>query len=489
MIANSINNYPFLTRCRRIHFVGIGGVGMSGLAELLINLGYVVSGSDLVESETTRRLQKFGAKIEQGHVGDHVEQIDVLVYSSAVASSNPEIQAARSRKIPVIPRAEILAELMRMRYGVAVAGAHGKTTTTSLVATVLGEGGLDPTTIVGGQVNSLGGNARLGSGDYLVAEADESDGSFLRLTPTVAIVTNIDTEHLDHYGSFEAIQNAFLEFTNKVPFYGFSVLCADDPHVQKLISSLDRKVVTYGLKESFDYSAHNVVSAPNGMVFNAFQKEKKLGKVHIRLRGYHNVSNAMAAVAVGIEFGISFEQIQKALKEFRGIHRRFEHVGEVNGITVVDDYGHHPKEIQAVLSAARGAWPDRRVVALFQPHRYTRTRDLLEKFFEAFDEADQLALLPIYPAGEKPLAGVDVQQICHGIRDRQTVDVEMVEGLRDAKDFLLEAVQPGDLVITLGAGDIWKVAPDFVRHLRERFPVPIKGTDRDTPPAAGGEAA
>lgn len=489
MIANSINNYPFLTRCRRIHFVGIGGIGMSGLAELLINLGYVVSGSDIVESETTRRLQKFGAKIEQGHVAEHVEQIDVLVYSSAVASSNPEIQAARSRKIPVIPRAEILAELMRMRYGVAVAGAHGKTTTTSLVATVLGEGGLDPTTIVGGQVNSLGGNARLGSGDYLVAEADESDGSFLRLTPTVAIVTNIDTEHLDHYGSFAAIENAFLEFTNKVPFYGFSILCADDLHVQKLISSLDRKVVTYGLKGSFDYSARNVVSDPNGMVFNAFQKEKKLGEVHIRLRGHHNVSNAMAAVAVGIEFGISFKQIQKALKEFRGIHRRFEHVGEVNGITVVDDYGHHPQEIQAVLSAARGAWPDRRVIALFQPHRYTRTRDLLKKFFEAFDEADQLALLPIYPAGENPISGVDVQQIYHGIRDRQTVDVKMVKGLRNAKDFLLEVVQPGDLVITLGAGDIWKVAPEFVRHLRERSSAPIKGADRNTPPATGGEAA
>ncbi len=490
MIANPIENYPFLSRCRRIHFVGIGGVGMSGLAELLMNLGYEVSGSDLSESETTRRLETLGAKVGRGHAPGNIEQVDVLVYSSAVASSNPEVQAARVRKIPVIPRAEILAELMRMRYGVAVAGAHGKTTTTSLVAAVMAEGGLDPTTIVGGRVNSLGGNARLGSGDYLIAEADESDGSFLRLTPTVAVVTNIDAEHLDHYGSFDAILDAFREFSNKVPFYGFSILCADDPHVRELIPLMDRKVVTYSIEGTADYTARDVESAPDGMTFTAYQKEAQLGNLRIRLRGRHNVSNAMAAVAMGMEFGIHFEQIQHALGEFSGIQRRFEHIGEVNGITVVDDYGHHPREIRAVLSAARGAWPARRVIVLFQPHRYTRTRDVLEEFFGAFDEADGLALLPIYAAGEEPIPGVDTRRIFQGVRGRGAVSVEMVNGLEEAQDFLLQAVQPGDLVITLGAGDIWKAAPEFVRRLREGSPTPRRDTTgRDAAPAVGGEAA
>ena len=489
MIANPIESYPFLSRCRRIHFVGIGGVGMSGLAELLMNLGYEVSGSDLSESETTRRLETLGAKVSRGHAPGHIKQVDVLVYSSAIASSNPEVQAARVRKIPVIPRAEILAELMRMRYGVAVAGAHGKTTTTSLVAAVMAEGGLDPTTIVGGRVNSLGGNARLGGGDYLVAEADESDGSFLRLTPTVAVVTNIDAEHLDHYGSFDAILDAFREFLNKVPFYGFSILCADDPHVRELIPLMDRKVVTYSLEGTADYTARDVKSAPNGMTFTAYQKEAQLGNLRLRLRGHHNVSNAMAAVAMGMEFGIHFEQIQRALGGFSGIQRRFELIGEVNGTTVVDDYGHHPREIRAVLSAARGAWPARRVIVLFQPHRYTRTRDVLEEFFGAFDEADGLALLPIYAAGEEPIPGVDARQIFQGVRDRGAVSVEMVNGLEEAQDYLQQAVQPGDLVITLGAGDIWKAAPEFVRRLREGSSTPRMDTGRDAAPAVGGEAA
>lgn len=489
MIANPIENYPFLSRCRRIHFVGIGGVGMSGLAELLMNLGYEVSGSDLSESETTRRLKTLGAKVSRGHAPGHIKQVDVLVYSSAIASSNPEVQAARVRKIPVIPRAEILAELMRMQYGVAVAGAHGKTTTTSLVAAVMAEGGLDPTTIVGGRVNSLGGNARLGSGDYLVAEADESDGSFLRLTPTVAVVTNIDAEHLDHYGSFDAILDAFLEFSNKVPFYGFSILCADNSHVRELIPLMDRKVVTYGLEETADYTARDVESAPDGMTFIAYQKEAQLGNLRIRLRGRHNVSNAMAAVAMGMEFGIHFEQIQRALGEFSGIQRRFELIGDVNGTTVVDDYGHHPQEIRAVLSAAREAWPARRVIVLFQPHRYTRTRDVLEEFFGAFDEADGLALLPIYAAGEEPIPGVDARQIFQGVRNRGAVRVEMANGLEEAQDYLQQAVQPGDLVITLGAGDIWKAAPEFVRRLREGSSTPRRDTGRDAAPAVGGEAA
>jgi UDP-N-acetylmuramate--alanine ligase len=501
MIATPIENYPFLIRCRRIHFVGIGGVGMSGLAELLMNLGYDVSGSDITESETTRRLAGLGVKIHHGHHAEQVGEVDVLVYSSAVSASNPEVSAARGRNIPVIPRAEILAELMRMKYGVAVAGAHGKTTTTSLVAAVLAEGGLDPTTIVGGRVNSLGGNARLGRGEYLVAEADESDGSFLRLTPTVAIVTNLDAEHLDHYGTFDAVREAFREFVNKVPFYGFCLLCADDGRLRDMIPEIERKSVTYGLEEGADYTARDVEPVPDGMTFTAFQGDRRIGRMNIRLRGSHNVSNAMAAVAVATELGIGAGPIGKALEEFSGIHRRFEQIGEVNGITVVDDYGHHPKEIRAVLSAAREAWPNRRIVVLFQPHRYSRTRDILEEFFDAFDQADRLGILPIYPAGEKPIPHVNAGRILEGVRARKTVEADSVDGLEEAQGFLMDCVRAGDLLITLGAGDIWKAAPAFVKRLQEA-PAAGRGRgggggkrsggesgQRDRPSAAGGEAA
>ncbi len=490
MIATPIENHPFLVRCRRVHFVGVGGVGMSGLAELLMNLGYEVSGSDLAESETTRRLADLGAKISHGHGAENVQNVDVLVYSSAVAASNPEVEAARERSIPVIPRAEMLAELMRMKFGVAVAGAHGKTTTTSLVAAVLAEGGLDPTTIVGGRVNSLGSNARLGSGEYLVAETDESDGSFLRLTPTVVVVTNIDAEHLDYYGSFEAVREAFREFINKVPFYGFSVLCADDGPVREMIPQIERKVVTYALEEAADYTAREVAPDPDGMSFTAFCGNRRLGSVRIRLHGRHNVSNAMAAVAIGTELGVGFVSIRKALKDFTGIHRRFERIGEVNGITVVDDYGHHPKEIRAVLAAARGAWAERRIIVVFQPHRYTRTQYLLTEFYGAFEEADRVGILPIYAAGETPIAGVDARQIYEGVLARKTVDVSFIEGLESAQSFLLDSAKPGDLVITLGAGDVWKVAPEFVQRLREGFSVdPGNPGRKDRTSTVGGEAA
>ncbi|MBI2880284.1 MAG: UDP-N-acetylmuramate--L-alanine ligase [Candidatus Tectomicrobia bacterium] len=473
-------------RCRRVHFVGVGGVGMSGLAELLMNLGYKVSGSDAAESETTRRLASLGVKVFRGHSADQARDVDVLVYSSAVAESNPEVAAARERQIPVIRRAEMLAELMRMKYGVAVAGAHGKTTTTSLVAAVLAEGGLDPTTIVGGRVNQLGTNAHLGTGDYLVAEADESDGSFLRLVPTVTVVTNIDAEHLDHYGSFEAVREAFREFIHKVPFYGFSVLCADDGPLRDLIPQVARKVVTYGLEEGADYTAREVEPHAEGMSFVAHHGSRRLGRVRIRLRGRHNVSNAMAAVAVGTEFGIGFESVRRALESFRGIHRRFEHVGEANGIAVVDDYGHHPREIQAVLAAARGAWPKRRILVVFQPHRYTRTQSLLTEFFGAFDEADRVGVLPIYAAGETPIEGVDARRIFEGVRTRGTVAADFLEGLEEAQSFLLDAARPGDLVITLGAGDVWKVAPGFLKRLGEAGGRVVRS---GRAPAAGGEAA
>ncbi|MFQ5912713.1 MAG: UDP-N-acetylmuramate--L-alanine ligase [Nitrospinota bacterium] len=486
-MATSIEKHPFLVRCRRVHFVGIGGVGMSGLAELLMNVGYEVSGSDVAESEVTRRLAGLGAKVFRGHAPEHVRDVDVLVYSSAVAASNPEVAAARRRKIPVIPRAEMLAELMRMKYGVAVAGAHGKTTTTSLVAAVLAEGGLDPTTIVGGRVNSLGSHAHWGSGEYLVAEADESDGSFLRLIPTVAVVTNIDAEHLDYYGSFDAVREAFWEFINKVPFYGFSVLCADDEPLRALIPRIERKAVTYSLEGAADYTARDVMPDSEGMLFTAYRATSQLGRVRIRLRGRHNVSNAMAALAVGTEFGIDFGSVQRALEEFSGIGRRFEQIGEVNGITVVDDYGHHPKEIRTVLAAARGSWPKRRIVVVFQPHRYSRTQSLLTEFFAAFDEADRLGVLPIYPAGETPIAGVDARQISNGVRARKTVAVDFIEGLEEAQSFLLESVKPGDLVITLGAGDVWKVAPEFVKRLQgEVVASSVNSLKRDR---AGGEAA
>jgi UDP-N-acetylmuramate--alanine ligase len=459
---------------------------MSGLAELLMNLGYEISGSDMADSETTHRLASMGATIFRGHVPENVRDVDVLVYSSAVTVANPEVAAARERNIPVIRRAEMLAELMRMKYGVAVAGTHGKTTTTSLVAAVLAEGGLDPTTIVGGRVNSLGSNARLGTGDYLVAEADESDGTFLKLIPTVAIVTNIDADHLDHYGSFDAVREAFRGFIGKIPFYGFAILCADDENVRALIPQIERKSFTYALEQGADYVAREVKADPEGMTFMAHHGGERLGRLRIGLRGHHNVSNAMAAVATGIELGVDFASIQKALEEFSGIQRRFEKIGEAHGITVVDDYGHHPREVRAVLSAARGAWPKRRIFVVFQPHRYTRTQSLLGEFFDAFDEADQLAVLPIYAAGEEPIAEVNAIQICEGVRDRGTVEVAFVEGLQAAQEFLLNSAQSGDLVITLGAGDVWKVAPEFLNRLKER-PRPVGRNNPNR--AVGGEVA
>ena len=451
---------------------------MSGLAEVLLNLGYTVSGSDVALTDVTNRLSSLGVRIMEGHDAAHVQNVDVVVYSSAVAETNPELSSARARKLPVIPRAEVLAELMRMKFGVAVAGAHGKTTTSSLIAAALAEGGLDPTAVIGGRVNSLGSNVKLGTGDYLVTEADESDGSFLRLTPTVAVVTNLDTEHLDHYVTFGAIQEAFIQFINQIPFYGFSVLCSDDQAIREILPRVERKHVTYGLTGNPDYTAREISHEEEGTQFVAGRASgggrgsKRLGTIQIQLSGLHNVANALAAVAVGTELEIEFPAIRRALRGFTGIQRRFEQLGEAKGIAVLDDYGHHPKEIQATLEAARSRWPKRHLFVLFQPHRYSRTLLLLSTFFDAFDAADRVAILPIYPAGETPIPGTDARQIHEGIQARGRTPADFVEDLTTAVDYLLQEATSGDVVLTLGAGDVGKVGPVFLKRLQEKHPVP-----------------
>ncbi|MFQ5895827.1 MAG: UDP-N-acetylmuramate--L-alanine ligase [Nitrospinota bacterium] len=457
-----------LRKARRVHFVGIGGAGMSGIAELLLNLGFQVSGSDIAESEGVRRLRDLGARVALGHREEQVRGADVVVYSSAIGPDNVEVAAARCGKVPVIRRAEMLAELMRVKYAVAVAGTHGKTTTTSLVASVLSEGGLDPTVVVGGRVNSLGANARLGRGEFLVAEADESDGSFLRLCPSVAVVTTVDAEHLDFYGELDALKRAFLEFVNKVPFYGFSVLCLDEPHVESLLPRLEKKFFTYGLREEADYSASGIAHAGGGVSFTVHRRGEELGRIRLRVPGAHNARNALAALAVGMELEVDFERARRGLEAFSGIERRFQRVGEAAGVLVVDDYGHHPAEIRATLRAAREAHPGRRLVVAFQPHRYTRTHLLGEEFHTSFFEADQLFITPIYPAGERPIEGVDARQILEGVVERGHPDARFVDSLGDLPDALAEAARRGDLVLTLGAGDVWKAGRALLVRLESK---------------------
>jgi len=442
-----------------IHFVGIGGIGMSGIAELLLNLGYRVSGSDLRLSDTTERLTAAGAKIRSGHSAANIpEDARVVVVSSAVRPDNEEVVEAHRRKIPVIPRAEMLAELMRMKYGIAIAGTHGKTTTTSMVATVLAAAGWDPTAVVGGKLNSLGSNAKLGSGDFLVAEADESDGSFVKLSPTVAVVTNIDPEHLDYYSGIGQIKETFLHFLNKVPFYGFAVLCVDHPNVLELIPSLEKTYVTYGFSHQADYRADNVV--PEGMVnrFRVMRRGELLGEFSLTAAGRHNVSNALAAVTVASELGISVDKIREGLADYRGVHRRFQVKGERDGVTVVDDYGHHPAEIRATLSAAREVWPDRRVVVGFQPHRYSRTNALFQEFVSAFHEADLLLVFDVYPAGEEPIPGASGERLCEAIRDHGHKAAFYAGKAADAAADVLPRLRPGDIFLIMGAGDVWKLA-------------------------------
>jgi UDP-N-acetylmuramate--alanine ligase len=457
----------FRGRVRHVHFVGVGGIGMSGLAEILSTLEFGVSGSDLREGDITQRLRRLGVRVDIGHRGENVEGADVVVYSSAIQEENPEIARARMLGIPVISRAEMLAELMRVKYGVAIAGSHGKTTTTSLVATVLRAAGLDPTVVVGGRMAALGSNARLGAGDLLVAEADESDGSFLRLTPTIAVVTNIDPEHLDHYGTHDALKLAFLAFIERVPFYGLAVLCLDHPDVQNLLPQVKRRHTTYGLSIQADYSAARLVYRGLETSFVASHAGRPLGEFTVRMPGTHNVLNCLAAIAVADELEVPLDVVKDALATFHGVARRFSVVAEVGGVALVDDYGHHPAEIEATLAAARHAYSGRVLVA-FQPHRYTRTELLFDAFTRAFNAADVLFVTDIYPAGERPIEGVSGRRLAeaisrHGHHATSYVGDKQTLGVR-----LSDLAQPGDLVIALGAGDINQILPDVASRLRAR---------------------
>jgi len=451
-------------KIQHIHFVGIGGIGMSGIAEVLLNLGYHISGSDVKETEVTRRLQALGCEIFYGHRKENVREVDVVVTSSAIRQGNPEVEVAEQRLIPVIPRAEMLAELMRMKIGIAIAGTHGKTTTTSLIATVLAAGGLDPTVVIGGRLNSIGSNARLGQGDFLVAEADESDGSFLKLMPTIAVVTNIDPEHLDYYHGIEEIKETFLSFLNKIPFYGLAVLCLDHPNIQSLIPRLKKRFTTYGLTTQADFQAKEIVFEGLSATFDALHHQKEIGRLKLQMPGLHNVYNALATLATAFELDIPFEVVQETLQDFSGIQRRFQIKGEKNGILIVDDYGHHPVEIVATLRAARTGW-GRRIVAVFQPHRYTRTQALFQDFMTAFNDANVLILTDIYPAGEDRIEGVEAKALYEGIRDYGHKDVTYIADKKEIVNHLLRIITPGDVVITMGAGDIWQVSEELVRKL------------------------
>ncbi len=449
-----------MRRIKRIHFVGIGGSGMGGIAEVMLNLGYQVSGSDLKANAVTQRLEQLGAKVVLGHAAEHVNGVDVVVVSTAVNAANPEVQSARAQRIPVVPRAEMLAELMRFRNGIAVAGTHGKTTTTSLVASLLAEGGLDPTFVIGGRLNSAGAHAQLGQGQYLVAEADESDASFLYLQPMLAIVTNIDADHMETYGGdFSKLRETFLEFLHHLPFYGLAVLCADDPVVRGMLADVTRPMVTYGLSGDCDIYAADIQR--DGMRTHFVVRRRGGGdwfKATLNLPGRHNVLNALAAIAVAHEVGVPDDAIARGLAGFKGVGRRLQVQGEIRGkqgrALLIDDYGHHPREIAAVLEAIRSAYPKRRVVLCFQPHRYTRTRDLFDDFAIVLSQADVLLLAEVYPAGETPIAGADGRALIRAIRARGHIEPVFVEHMDRLAETLRDVVRDGDVVLTLGAGDI-----------------------------------
>ncbi len=446
---------------QHIHFVGIGGIGMSGIAEVMINLGYRVSGSDIRETEITRRLKKLGCRIFIGHLEEHLNDCDLVVLSSAVKKDNQEIVAAKQRGIPVIPRAEMLAELMRLKYGIAVAGAHGKTTTTSMIATILAQGGIDPTVVIGGKLDSLGSNAKLGQGDFLVAEADESDGSFLKLSPTIAVVTNIDHEHLDHYGDIEGIKKTFIQFINKVPFYGLAILCLDDDNIPDVIPKLEKRYTTYGLSPQADIQASDLSFRELGSRFSVITGGKELGSCTIQMPGRHNVYNALAALTTAFELDIPFSVAREALEGFSGIERRFQLKGQANDILLVDDYAHHPSEIRMTLTAAKEGW-GRRLVVVFQPHRYSRTQALFNEFLTAFYQTDLLVLTDIYPAGEEEIEGIHASRLYEGIRERGHKDCIYISEMEKIPVYLIDRLRPGDMVITLGAGDIWKVGEALI---------------------------
>ncbi|HDI59075.1 MAG TPA: UDP-N-acetylmuramate--L-alanine ligase [Desulfobacteraceae bacterium] len=448
-----------------IHFVGIGGIGMSGIAELLLNLGYRVSGSDLRTSEITERLARMGGTVFQGHRPEHVADANVVVTSSAVKPDNPEVAAARAAGVPVIPRAEMLAELMRLKYSVAVAGAHGKTTTTGLVAEVLAGGGLDPTVVIGGKLKSVGVNALLGRGDFIVAEADESDGSFLNFSPTIAVVTNIDREHLDFYADLASIQEAFLRFIDRIPFYGLAVLCLDSPALQEIIPRVKKRMTTYGLSRQAELQADQVVFDGLRSRFTVFWQGQALGPIVLNMPGQHNVYNALASIAVGLELEIDFDTIKAALEKVQGVQRRLEIKGQWNQVTVIDDYGHHPTEIVATLQALQQCWPKRRKVVVFQPHRYTRTQALFEDFTRSFNQSDVLIVLPIYAASETPIEGVTADRLAEAIRAHGHRQVVYLESAEAAVEELTRILGNDDILLTLGAGDVYQLGPRVLTRL------------------------
>ena len=452
-------------KVKSIHFVGVGGSGMSGIAEVLVNLGFGVSGSDLADNATTRRLAGLGIRTMLGHSEANISGADAVVVSTAVKADNPEVMAARLRNIPVVPRAQMLAELMRLKQGIAIAGTHGKTTTTSLVASILAEGGMDPTFVIGGRLNAAGANARLGSGDFLVAEADESDASFLFLSPVISIVTNIDADHMETYGhDFGRLKQAFVDFLQRLPFYGVAVLCADDSNVREIMPQVSKQIVTYGMDSSANVRAENVVAIDGQMKFDCIRVNGSVSRfpVTLNLPGMHNVLNALAAIAVATEVGVSDTAIITALAEFKGVGRRFQRYGEVNisgggHFTLVDDYGHHPAEMKATIAAARGAFPNRRLMLAFQPHRYTRTRDCFEDFITVLNSVDALLLAEVYAAGESPIVAADGRTLSRALRVAGKIEPVFIEDITDMPKAILDAARDGDVVITMGAGSIGAV--------------------------------
>ncbi len=458
---DTLKGRTMFRKVQHIHFVGIGGAGMSGIAEILLNMKFQVSGSDRTASERTQRLEAAGGKIYIGHDARFIEGAQVVVYSSAIREDNAEIIAAKAQKIPVIPRAEMLAELMRLRYGIAVAGAHGKTTTTTMIATVLAEGGLDPTAVIGGKVNRYGGHAQQGAGEFLVAEADESDGSFMKLTPTLAVVTGLDHEHLDHYKTFEAIEATFLDFMNKVPFYGLVILCGDDPVLSTMIHRTEKRLLRYGTTQAPQLQAEQIVYEPWKTRFQVRFHGKSLGCFELPAPGLHNVLNALAAIAVGLELDLPTDTIRQGIAAYRGVERRFQLQGERDGILVIDDYAHHPTEIKATLAAAKAGWK-RPLAVVFQPHRYTRTRDCFETLAEAFELADHLILTDIYPAGENPIPGIDGEKLYQTVCRHRPENSYFVNDPNEIVATLKKIAKPGMLILTLGAGDIWKVGKTFL---------------------------
>ena len=462
----------FRGKIHRIHFVGIGGTGMSGIAEVLLNMGYPVSGSDMRESATVERLRSLGGTIHIGHAAENIVGAEVVVKSTAVPNSNPEITAALESGTPVIPRAEMLAELMRMKYGIAVAGTHGKTTTTSMIATCLHYAKLDPTVVIGGRLNSMGSSARLGTGEHMVAEADESDGSFMLLSPTVAVITNIDPEHMSHWGTIKALVDGFFDFASKVPFFGFAALCIDHPTVRTLVPWMRRRVVTYGFSPDAQIRGEPIHTQGLSTRFAVYRGPERLGELELGMPGRHNVSNALAATAVALELDVPFATIQQALHGFTGVDRRFSVRGQVTlapdtlPVTVVDDYGHHPVEIAATLGAAREAWPDRRIIAVLQPHRYSRVADHFPEFCRCLDAASEVVVCPIYAAGEKPIPRIHHHRLVDGILSQGGVaQARAVESLDEALDHLVRDARPGDVVVTLGAGDITGLCAPLLRRL------------------------